>query len=628
MLHQILLAALTGLAVAAGTAPADDFSSTLISRYSAPQLSNPSNWLTDSDAVAFRQWQATHADDAAALRTFPGYLDLQTRLNDVSASLSHTQGVQRAGTFFFALKTLPGAAGQSLSVRDGLAGKDTVLASPGTLGDATLVQYAAADNGQHIALTLRIADRWVLRVIDNRGRTVGDDIAIRDATRVQWLPNDLDLVYSPADHGKAAAMIHRMGQSSSRDRVILPVDLLPWFGQSNERNRLLTADDSQHVIFEHCNAGRCIYLSTSRNDLESGSVSWKTLVHPSDQAYSAVLNRDGLYVFTREDAPRGKVVNIAASGGSLSQGRVVIPEPADGMLIEGVAASEGMYVRVAGAQQDKLLRMGWPAVVREKARGGKSTVSKGKKSGKTSAARGSGKSSSKASRKSSGRSASKSARHSRGSSRSGQRDAARLSGVHEIALSAPRLTAMIAGTDREGIMVQLESQVTAPKLYVLDSRGNAFDTRLIMDSVPDYSAYMEESIRFKGDKGQSLTLNLLRPKSFQRSGDHPTLLSGGSPAEARFQALNVVWLEQNGIVATCSNDTAGRNEAARAADLLGCARYLVEHGFTRPDRLSAHGMASPLFYPAYDTADLIAYLLWRMEMPGFSEGIAGTSARN
>jgi prolyl oligopeptidase len=121
----------------------------------------------------------------------------------------------------------------------------------------------------------------------------------------------------------------------------------------------------------------------------------------------------------------------------------------------------------------------------------------------------------------------------------------------------------------------------------------------------DADAYVTEQVFFPSKDGTRIPLFLTYRKGLERSGDHPTLMTGyggfNMPTTPYFSIANSVWLERGGVLAVVvlrgGGDygkpwhDAGRllNKQNVFDDFIAAGEYLFAEGFTNPKRLAIKG---------------------------------------
>jgi prolyl oligopeptidase len=105
--------------------------------------------------------------------------------------------------------------------------------------------------------------------------------------------------------------------------------------------------------------------------------------------------------------------------------------------------------------------------------------------------------------------------------------------------------------------------------------------------------------------GTLIPLSIIHKRGLKLDGNNPTLLTGygsyGLPYPCAFSANMFSWYERGGVYAVAHIRGGGEygkewhlagqmlNKHNTIEDFVACAEYLVEHGYTRPERLAGEG---------------------------------------
>ncbi|MFO7652870.1 MAG: prolyl oligopeptidase family serine peptidase [Candidatus Krumholzibacteriia bacterium] len=124
----------------------------------------------------------------------------------------------------------------------------------------------------------------------------------------------------------------------------------------------------------------------------------------------------------------------------------------------------------------------------------------------------------------------------------------------------------------------------------------------------DFSRYVARQVFYFSQDGTRIPMFLVHRRDLRHDGSHPTLLYGYGGFNAAltpsFSAGRLPWLEQGGIWAVASvrgggeyGETwhrAGMLESKQNTfdDFIAGAEYLIEEGYTSPDRLAIHGASN------------------------------------
>jgi prolyl oligopeptidase len=160
--------------------------------------------------------------------------------------------------------------------------------------------------------------------------------------------------------------------------------------------------------------------------------------------------------------------------------------------------------------------------------------------------------------------------------------------------------------DGDEILYRNQSYVAPPGWYrYRPATGSATRTALVQTSPADFSDAEVTRDMCKSKDGTLVPINIVAPKGARRDGKNPTLLTGyggyGVSRVPRFRAINRLWLDQGGIVATTNLRGGGEfgEEWHHAGylekkqnvfdDFAACAKRLGELGLTGPDELAIIG---------------------------------------
>ena len=193
----------------------------------------------------------------------------------------------------------------------------------------------------------------------------------------------------------------------------------------------------------------------------------------------------------------------------------------------------------------------------------------------------------------------------------------------------PHYTAALERAGEDGAVLTLSSFATPATRYRLDL--DSFERERIEPPRPDYDgADIEvEQVRFSSADGTRAPMYILRKRGVRPDGNLPTLLHGYGGFNASltpaFRAQAAVWVEAGGVFAVATLRGGGEfgEEWHRAGmlenkqnvfdDFIAAAEWLIENGYTNPDRLAI-------------TARATAACWWRAPSPSGPTSTARCSA--
>lgn len=158
----------------------------------------------------------------------------------------------------------------------------------------------------------------------------------------------------------------------------------------------------------------------------------------------------------------------------------------------------------------------------------------------------------------------------------------------------------------DDVVVRSQSYTRPPAYYRYGPNSKGFlPTALVQTSAADFSGCEVRREFATAKDGTKLPVNIIMRRGTKLDGNAPTLLYGygsyGISENPRFDADLMAWIEQGGIFVDASIRGGGEygepwHQQARLGtkkvsmdDFAACARYLVEKGYTRKERLAIEG---------------------------------------
>ncbi|HET7498851.1 MAG TPA: prolyl oligopeptidase family serine peptidase [Candidatus Eisenbacteria bacterium] len=175
-----------------------------------------------------------------------------------------------------------------------------------------------------------------------------------------------------------------------------------------------------------------------------------------------------------------------------------------------------------------------------------------------------------------------------------------------VALPEPASIGGAVVTDGDDAMVRVQSYTRPPATYVMAGGSTRLSpTALAQTSPADFSDCEVRREFATADDGAKIPVNIVLRKGTPKDGSAPLLLYGygsyGLSETPYFRASIRAWIEQGGVYVDASVRGGGEfgdawHDAARLGtkkrsmdDFAACARYLVQEGYTRRDRLAIEG---------------------------------------
>jgi prolyl oligopeptidase len=159
--------------------------------------------------------------------------------------------------------------------------------------------------------------------------------------------------------------------------------------------------------------------------------------------------------------------------------------------------------------------------------------------------------------------------------------------------------------DGEELFYGFSSYTVPPRVYRIDlSAGRSSVWRQVEADV-DPSRFTVQQVSYASKDGTPISMFLVHPKALHRNGDNPVYLTGyggfNISMTPAFSRSLLVWLERGGVLAIPNIRGGGEyGESWHQAgilhrkqnsfdDFIAAAQWLIDEGYTNPDRLAAAG---------------------------------------
>lgn len=518
-------------------------------------VADPFRWLEDTDSERTRDWVAAQNEQTFDfLRSIPERNEISRRLTELWDYPRYGVPIHRGGRYFFTKNT--GLQNQAaIYCLDDLDGEPRLLLDPNQLsedGTVALSEIAVSREGSHMAfgVTSGGSDWTEWRVIDvATGAELPDVIRWVKFSSATWRRDGSGFFYSrysePLQGEELAGVnyyqklyFHRLGTSQDDDELVYErPDQREWGfdGQVSHDGRWLVIH-----IWQGTDRRNRIYLK----DLEGNGSEVVPLLDEFDASYRLVGN-DGavFFLLTDSDAPRGRLVAIDSRDPRRSAWREVIAERRETLeTVRWVGSSYvAHYLRDAHSQVRLFDLDGTP------------------------------------------------------------RGEVPLPGI--------------------GTVVELTGEPDDPRAFygftgfTMPTTVYRFDVDTRQQQVfrkPQVAFrpedYVTQQIFYRSEDGTRVPMFVTHLRSIRLDGSNPALLQGyggfNISLTPSFSVSNLVWMERGGISAVANLRGGGEygqdwhRAGTRLAkqnvfdDFRAAARWLIDRGYTRPDRLAATGRSN------------------------------------
>jgi prolyl oligopeptidase len=537
---------------------------TVVDAYHGTEVAEDYRWLEDWDDPEVKAWsEAQNVHARGVLGGLPGMEVIRARVAEIleSAPVEHYKLKWLEGRLF-ALRYQPPMNQPFLVVIPSPDEPEAarVIVDPNQLdpsGSTSIDWYEPSPDGSVVAVSLSVGGsesgdvhfyetetgQETGEVIPRvNGGTAGGDLA--------WTPDGSGFLYTryprdgerpPEDSAFYQQLwFHAMGTPAAEDRRELGEDL----------------DKIAEIVVE-AEPGTGRYLATVQYG-DSGQFahhvreldgSWNQITRYGDGHLEVTFGPHGsLFVVSRQGAPRGKILRLPSSATPIDRATEIIPE-GDDTIVSQFDRSPTMVV--GEARLYLVYQLGGPSIIRVFDHDGRPLP------------------------------------------------APSVPPVSRVGLNMVRL-------DGEDLLFSNTSYIDPTTWYRFQaSDGTTSRTALFVDypvSFEDTEVVRDFTVSKDGTR---IPINIIRRKGIELDGSNPVLLNGyggfGLPRTPRFSATRRIWLDHGGVYAVANIRGGGEygEEWHRAGtltrkqnvfdDFSACMRYLVEAGYTTPERLVIEG---------------------------------------
>lgn len=548
-----ILASAAALSVAAQPELPPTPARPVVDRYFGQVVVDPYRWMERFDAT-FVTWLRAQDDYArATIQAIPAREKMLARVSALDIDVAAVSFLQQApGDLYFYLK----AENKKLYVRKGLQGAERLL-----LVDAVIDYFAPSLDAKYVAYGVSMAgpEGSVLRIVETAtGRNLPDQFDRTRFAQVSWLPDNQSFLYwrsnkprptaLPSDANKRTrTYLHVLGSDPDKDRPIFGYGVSPSIDLAEiDFPAVAYTPGSPYVIAaasRNVNSGWSIYaapLTALRHD----PVPWKQITAEEDEVAGFAARGNDIYLLSRYEAPRYKVLRTSLIRPDLMQAKTVVA-PSEALITEIATAKDGLYVRLLDGGVSRLKRVSY-------------------------------------------------------ANDSIEDIPLPFDGTVAFLATDPRFIGTF-------IELGSWTHSPIWYRYTPENK-QLRDTTLQAASPVDFSEYESLEAKARSSDGTMVPLSIVLRKGSARDGSHPTLLYAygayGVPILPSFEPKRLAWLERGGILAYAHVRGGGEygEEWHRAGqkqtkmntidDLIACAEYLVQQKFTSLSRLAGTGVGA------------------------------------
>ncbi len=535
----------------------------VVNEYHGVQVIDPYQWLEDCNVQRVQSWSnKQNAYARSILNNLPSIEELRERITEIltAESVSYYSVCRRKGTLF-SMKRQPPKEQSFLVVMPSAeeAEFERIIVDPTKIdpsGSTTIDWYVPSPDGNLVAVSLSVggSESGDVHIYETESsREIGETIprvnggtALGDVT---WTPDGSGFYYTRyprAGERPSKDMdfyqqvwFHKMGTSPDKDNYEIGEDF-PRIAEII----LQTDADSGNVLatVQYGDSGRFAHY------IHIPAGKWKQIADYDDQVVQATFGaNDTLFLISRADAPRGKIMKVSLIDFSLEKAEVIVPEGQDTIVNDfyghppTVLAPTRIYVTY---------QLGGPSEIRVFDYQGQQQE---------------------------------------------RPDILPVSNVGQI-----------VALENGNILYQNSSYLNPSAWYLFSpDKGITSKTALISQSPVDFSDCEVVREYATSKDGTKVPINIIRRKGVGLDGANPVLLTGyggyGISIKPSFSALRRVWIDQGGIYAQANLRGGGEfgeqwhkegmltNKQNVFDDFAAVMQYLIDAGYTKPEKLAIIG---------------------------------------
>jgi prolyl oligopeptidase len=325
--------------------------------YHGVEVTEDYRWLEDAGSEETQAWtKAQHERATAYLTALPFYDDVRRRAEEILTGRSTSYAaVTGAGATYFALEDRPPVQQPFLVALSDLHDLTTerVLVDPNAIdptGATTIDWYTPSPDGRLVAVslsshgteegTLHLYDTMTGDLVDVQiprvnGGTAGGSMAWRGDATGFWYTRHRAPGEGPDEDMEFFEEIwfHEIGGGADDRRELAGV-----FADDRIVENFLSSSPDGRWVMDRAQKGDGGEWQLFVRPQEGGD--WWMVAEIKDEVVDAALGKDAIFLLSRKDAPRGRILMLPlAPGATVADAAVVVAHSA--LTIEGLAVTDG-----------------------------------------------------------------------------------------------------------------------------------------------------------------------------------------------------------------------------------------------------------------------------------------------
>jgi prolyl oligopeptidase len=532
--------------------------------YFGKTSADPYRWLENLKDPAVKTWFKSQANlTDGLLARIPGrdMLVREWEALDKLKPISYSDITYENGRFFYK-KTLGGENVGKLYFRRGWDGTEKLLFDPTKYqagAKTTINSFVPSWNGNYVVLGLTSggAEWSELRVLKVDDGTLGPEKIYPSYGAEGWTRNNKSFFYdagdvtdlkSPAIELNRKTRLHTLGADVGADPDVFSDASNPELGIADKEIPSASIDESypKYLVGSVSTVQsemRLFYAPVS--ELEHPKIKWDVLCKPADDLVRGIIFQgDYVYAITHADAPQYKIVRTSLKHPDWDHAETVIPEAAD--IIQSITKCRHyLIVTYSDGVTCRLVKYEFAT---------------------------------------------------------GQTSNVNLPSSGTVSVSCPNWR-----SDR--CLVTITSWISPLATYDYDARKETFAKSIFNTAIkyPGFENLVSDEVQVPGHDGAMIPLSIIYLKGMALDGSNNCILTGygayGISLKPHFSILSSV--ATHGVVLAYAHVRGGgeKGETWYKAgfkttkpntwkDFISCAEYLVQKGYTSPEKLSGTGTSA------------------------------------
>ncbi len=344
--------------------------------YHGVKVTEDYRWLEEDKNPEVKAWSnSENAYARSILDKLPGREEIQKRVTEImSAELVSYYGVDYEAGKYFAMKEHPPKQQPFLIVTDSPTdlSKERILADPNVdkTGHASITWYRPSFDGKLVAVSIahggaEVGDVTVYDV--ETGKEVGEIIP-----RVNTGTAGGDLAWAPDGSGFYYTRHPRQGERKPEDMNFFQQIYYHELGKPTSEDRYEIGHDFPRIAEGEIQVDRRtgrVLVTVQNGDggefahyLRGKDGKWRKFTNFKDKVIEAHFGPgDDLFVVSRQDAPRGKILKVPVSTLDVAGGKVIVPQGKDSIV---TAFSHDTTVAITDSRLYVVYQLGGPSEIR------------------------------------------------------------------------------------------------------------------------------------------------------------------------------------------------------------------------------------------------------------------------